>query len=464
MRHIILALFFVSLLPSCLSVGVDKVDTEPGFDWETMKRDQILMTPLIDLRTGVVSVPGQESLVAPFSSEQNIAYAEAFKQVFFKWRKDIRVFGAGGAFENISTLPNLPELSRKALNKESFSPEDVAKIRDLNQGIRFLFFFNLVGERLEYRYSVAAPSDAKGLYIEKNYEAVHILEVELALWDSKEAKTVLKLQKIVQPTSFNQVILRTGKIPDKTTGKSPGRYASAVNPDIWDMQGTNDLEHELKVHKLRFPKFLGREPSFSASFKDVALSMPIQGSEQNLIEYKNFTNHRPELTFRSQKLGSLSSHSLFFGASSIIYNRYRFGAGLDFSISDPQITYQQKKYKLQSANLLLTTDMEWQLSPGLRMLTGALLGGGSFTIKSTDTPTVEAQDSAGQNNKPADPTDSYSYVAPRVRFLLGSKQGGQIGLGVYKQFYKGLDRPEVLEHMPSKWGVEATLAVTFRGF
>ena len=230
------------------------------------------------------------------------------------------------------------------------------------------------------------------------------------------------------------------------------------------MKGTSDLEHELKVHKLRFPKFLGREPSFSASFKDIALSMPIQGSEQNLIEYKNFTNHRPELTFRSQKLGSLSSHSLFFGASSIIYNRYRFGAGLDFSISDPQITYQQKKYKLQSANFLLTTDMEWQLSRGLRMLTGALLGGGSFTIKSTDTPTAEAQDSADQQNKPADPTDSYSYVAPRVRFLLGSKQGGQIGLGVYKQFYKGLDRPEVLEHMPSKWGVEATLAVTFRGF
>ena len=464
MRHIILALFFVSLLPSCLSVGVDHVDTEPGFDWDTMKRDQILMTPLLDLRTGVVSVPGQDSLVAPFSSEQNIAYAEAFKQVFFKWRKDIRVFGAGGAFENISTLPNLPELSRKALNKEPFSPEDVAKIRELNQGIRFIFFFNLVGERLEYRYSVTAPSEAKGLYIEKNYEAVHILEVELALWDSKDAKTVLKLEKILRPTNFNQVILRTGKIPDKTTGKSPGRYASAVSPDIWDMQGTNDLEHELKVHKLRFPKFLGREPSFSASFKHIALSMPIQGSEQNLIEYKNFTNHRPELTFRSQKLGSLGIHSIFIGTSSIIYNRYRLGGGLDFSLSSPEIKYQEKKYNLDAGNLLLSTDLEWQLSSGLRMLTGAVYGGGSIAIRSKDKANAESSDQADQQEKQSDPTDSYWYAAPRVRFLLGGKQGGQIGVGVYKQFYKGLDRPEVLEHPPSEWGVEATLAVTFRGF
>jgi hypothetical protein len=73
-------------------------------------------------------------------------------------------------------------------------------------------------------------------------------------------------------------------------------------------------------------------------------------------------------------------------------------------------------------------------------------------------------DPPADNSASYSESDGYMYAAPRIRLIWGQKSGGQLGLGVFRQFYDGIDRPEFAGYKPSLWGVELTLAIQFRGF
>ena len=449
------------LLSSCMMSGVDKIDADPDFDWDSIKRDEILMTPLIDLRD-VITPPGEESLAAPYSQDENIAYAEKFKQVFFKNRKDIRVYGAGGAFEKISAVDNLTDIARKVVSRKPLTLEESEKLRATTQGIRFVFFFDFAKERLFYDYNLDRPKEALGLYIVKNYMAHREMLIKLALWDSKEAKTVFITEKTAFSSVTNRLYIRTGLPLPADTQLIPGFYHSAQSPDQADRQSFLAPINELAVHKARFPKFAAREPSFSGTFQDLVLSLPIHRSEQNLIEYENFSNHRPEITFKGSKLGRESEADVFFGFSSMIYNRYRIGLGFNVSMNQPVATYKEEQFKLSNQMVMLTTDLEWELSPNWRLLTGSYFGAGSINIKPKNPPPVT--DTTTDKTEQKSEFDGYMYAAPRVRLLWGSKSGGQLGIGAFRQYYDRINRPELAEYQPSLWGAELTLALQFRGF
>ncbi len=457
MRHLGL-LFLVFSLQSCLMVGVDKIDAVEGFDWDTLKRDLIVMTPLMDLRKDVVTPPGFEKDVAAFSEKEILNYPEIFKRIFFEYRKDIRVFGAGGAFENISKIPGLSDMARKVLAKETLSPDEQKLLNDSRQDKRFIFFFNFTDERLDFEYSLVRPSEAKGLYVEKNYDAKRTMTLKLALWDSQVAQTVFVLEKTLTPMHRNQFLIRTGLSPKAVKGDK-GRYESAREPDFYDLTGRGTLEEELRVHSARFPaSFPKREPTFRGSFKHFALTLPIKKSEQNLIEYDNFTNHRPELTWRSSALGKESFTNYYLGTSSRIYNFYRIGGGLVLFSNKPELKYGGETFIVDDFCLCLTMDLEWDLSNMFRVMTGSMLGAGSLMHRKKGLVVPEGEDD------PSKKEDGYYYAAPRIKFILGPKQGLQLGLGVFQQFYSGLIEPVILENKPSRWGADLTLSLQFRGF
>lgn len=459
MVRILGVLCILSLLSGCVAVSMDKVESIEGFNWDTLKRDLIVMTPVLDLR-GDVRVPtGFEKDVAPFTDKQNIDYAEAFKQTFFGYRKDIRVFGAGGAFENISKIPNLTSIAKKVFSKETLPLTEQRLLHRARQDKRFICFFTFSGESLTYEYSVEKPREAKGLYVEKNYDAKRTMVLKMALWDADVGKTVFISEKVLTPTHRNQILVKTGLSPFAVKGDK-GRYTSAREPDIYDRSLSSSLETELQVHQDRFPKsFPGREPEFTGSFDDFALTMPIKKSEQNLIEYEYFVFHRPEIAFKQSSMGSKAFPSLFFGTSSIIYNRYRWGVGVDFSSAKDFFKSDDRNLTLERFCLCMTTDLEWELSINLRLMTGTLLGAGSFTLKPDEDSLPAAVDA-----KKLEVKDGFWYAAPRVKFLLGPKQGLQLGFGAFQQFYSGLVEPQLMQHKPSRWGYELSLSATFRGF
>jgi hypothetical protein len=459
-RACILAILSLLGFVSCVSTRVDKVDAAAGFNWDTLKRDLIVMTSLIDLRDEVERPPGFDAFIQPFSEKEAMTYAETFKEVFFKYRKDIRVFGAGGAFEGISKIKNLKDLSRKVLAKQELTKDEQDLFDRERQDKRFIFFFYFDSEKLHFDYSVSTPADAKGLYVEKNYFAKRTMVVKLALYDTKVGKTVFITQKTLVPEHRNQVLVRTGLSPKAVKG-SKGRYASARDPDIYDQMGRGSLDHELRYHRSRFPVgFPAREPSFTGSFDDLALSLPIKKSEQNLIEYEYFTFHRPELTVKNAEIGPTSMTSLFIGSSSIIYNRFRWGLGVEFGGAGESFKFEGKDYDIGHYCFCMTTDLEWELSDSVRLLTGSVLGAGSFniTLKEEELPGAEVE----EKKKPKG--DGYWYAAPRIKFIFGGKEGLQFGIGAYKQFYSGLIEPQLIQNKPGQWGGEISILATFRGF
>ncbi len=449
------------LVSSCLMSGVDKIDADPDFDWNSIKRDEILMTPLIDLRD-IITPPGDENLASPYTRDENIAYAEAFKQVFFKNRKDVRVYGAGGAFEKISSVENLSEIAKKVVSRKPLSLEETERLRATTQGIRFIFFFDFAKERLFYDYDMEKPPEALGLYVVKTYMAKREMLVKLALWDSRDSKTVFITEKTAFSTATNRLYIRTGLMPPPNLKVIPGFYNTAQSPDQADRQSFYGPVDEMAVHRARFPKFAAREPAFSGTFKNLVLSLPIHRSEQNLIEYENFTNHRPEITFKGSKLGRQTQTDVFFGFSSILYNRYRLGLGFEVSMNQPILEYGGKKYKVSNQMLAVTTDLEWELAQNWRLLTGSYFGAGAMSIKPKDSKPVT--DPPTDNSETKSESDGYTYAAPRIRLIWGQKSGGQLGLGVFRQYYNRIDRPEFTDYKPSLWGGELTIAVQFRGF
>lgn len=428
-------------LSGCISAGISDVDVEPGFDWDALKRDEIVMTPFIDLRQG----SGLPANAPFFTDDERHAFPERFKQVFFKVRKDIHVYGAGGAFENLSKLTNLKDIADDVIGKRALKDADVEAIKAANQGIRFVFFFAMVEERLTHDFSYDFRRDkAEDVKI---YMSTRDMTMRLALWDSQSNKTVWRGTEHLRPTEINKVEVRN---PNKRKKKEGDHFIWVGTPE------RTSLSEELRANPGRFPSFPNREPSLSGSFEPFALALPIQPSEAKLIEYTHFSYHRPEMSLRVGKLGTKTDPLLEFGFSSAINYNLRFGAAFMVPLASPTFQYNARDYQVDMGAYGLTFDYEWTLSPRVRLLAGTLIGGATFSIQ-RDEADLSVDPEVGES-------DSVLIAWPRAQLLFGAKDGFQAGIGAGARIFSGIEEPIIKAHEPSAWSIDLTVAYATRGF
>ena len=453
-------LFNAIALTGCLATSLSQVDSDPDFNWSAIKRDQILMTPLQDLRRSPTAPDGHAEKLKFFSEKERLAYPEKFKQVFFKLRKDIRVFGAGGAFEHVANQPALNSIAKNVFEKTPVTHEQWLPLIAGAQDNRFVFFFAITDEKLYNSYSFSPPNETRP-YAVKNYSSTRAMTAKLALWDSKNNKTVWIGTRIISPSASKTVDVQKKK-------KSSSSFMDFTGLDAYDASGSSDLATELRVHRSRFPDFEAREPSFSNSFDDFALGLPINPSEENLIEYEWFTYHRPELSLRWARIGTQAAPTLQLGSSSILNNRYRIGGAFLMPLASPKITFNEVKYEITYAHFGATFDLEWNLTPSTRLLTGAMLGASTFIVKEeTESPPPtksedDQNDAAVKDDKSE--TDAAWFAWPRVMVLFGDRRGFQWGVGGTWRAYDTIEEPILKANRPSPWGVDASISYTFRGF
>ncbi len=439
-------------LSGCISTSVSHVDTEEGFDWNTLKRDQILMSPLLDLREEKSAPNGETETLRFFSDIERIAYPEKFKQVFVKHRKDIRVFGAGGAFEHMSKLKDLDAIAKDVIAKRPLSDDVRQRILEGSQDIRFIFFFAVTSERNIYDVRYNFRSDKR--LDEIVYKATREFTAKLALWDSKTNKTVWIATENLNPSSSQtNEVSNPSKYLVSKKGKKP--YWEGKTPVI-------SLSVELSENRSSFPSFPEREPSFSKTFDDFALALPIHPSEQKLIEYEHFTYHRPEAQIRASTLGPHSNVSLQLGYSSVINYVWRFGAALNIPVSSPTVKREGRDFDLQMAAFGLTFDYETELTQRSRLLLGVMAGGASYTLN--DPSDDDADDETLGQAKSKDITDGLVFAWPRAYLLFGAKGGFQWGVGVAYRYFDGLEKPELRAFKPSPLSVDLGMSYAFRGF
>jgi hypothetical protein len=449
--RILYLLILTALLAGCISTGVSHIDSDENFDWNTLKRDQILMSPLVDLRVKKTAPIGQDQTLDFFSAEETIAYPEKFKQVFFRLRNDIRVFGAGGAFSHIASLENLKTIAREVIEKRPLVDEVRNKILEGTQGIRFIFFFAVSEERTYYDVSYVFRKDTK-LDL-KHYSSTREFTVKLALWDSKENKTVWIATETLKPTSSqSHEVANPSKYLVSVKGKKP--YWSGNSPQI-------RLESEISENSGRFPSFPGREPAFSKTFDDFALALPIHPSEQKLIEYNHFTYHRPEAQLRTSSLGPHTHVGLQLGTSSVINYSWRVGGAVNFPLTAQRVRHDGIEYELQLLAFGLTFDYEKELTEKSRILVGVMAGTASYSLND---PSDDDNEDPSIQKESKDINDGVGFAWPRVYFLFGEKGGFQWGTGVSYRFFDGLERPELRAFKPSKYSIDLGVSYAFRGF
>jgi len=444
-------LLFSALTTGCISTGVSHIDVDEGFDWNTLKRDQILMSPLLDLREKKIAPAGQNQTLEFFSSAERIAYPEKFKQEFVRLRKDIRVFGAGGAFDHMSQLKDLDAIARDVMSKRSLSDDVRARILEGSQEIRFIFFFAVTGERNYYEVDYIFRSDTR-LDLKK-YISTREMTIKLALWDSKENKTVWIATEVISPSSTNtREVSNPSKYLVSPKDKKP--YWEGTTPFI-------SLEAELAASRDRFPSFPGREPKFSDTFDDFALALPIHPSEQKLIEYSNFTYHRPEAQLRTSRLGTHTHVGLQLGTSSVINYVWRVGGALILPLTAPTVKHEGRDFDLQMTAFGLTFDYEQELTKRSRLLIGVMAGSAMYTMND---PSDDDDDEAIGKKESKDIVDGLVFAWPRIYLLFGEKGGFQWGGGVAYRYYDGLERPALRAYKPSPISVDVGISYAFRGF
>lgn len=438
-----------ALLSGCIATALTDVDVEPGFDWDSLKRDQIVMTPLLDLRGDKAAPSGQQKLLDFFDDSDRLAYPEKFKQEFFELRKDIRVFGAGGAYDHIAKVDDLAKVATKVFAKEALGDADMSRLTSGMQGIRFLFFFAMTAESLQYGFDYDFRQDQE--MDVKAYTSTRHMTLRLALWDSQANKTVWIGTQRLSPSHSETFEVRNPTKRKKKEG----------NMVVWVGQPEHtSLTEELARNRGRFPGFPGREPSFSGAFDDFALGLPIQPSEAKLIEYEHFTYHRPELSVRTSAFGSDIVPSLQLGTSSVINYNLRFGGGLVVPLGSSDVALDGKEFALSSMSYGLTFDYEWTLSERVRLLTGAMFGGTTFIVDELNLEPV----AEGEEQEDASISDGALHLWPRVFVLFGAKGDFQWGVGGAGRFFDGIEEPVVKAKRPSPWSLDLSVAYAFRGF
>jgi hypothetical protein len=443
-------LLLLLCLPGCISTQLSERYEDEGFSWETLKRDQILMTPLLDLR------PSGESKEVLFDEGKRLSYAESFKQAFFKLRKDIRVFGEGGAFTALSQNKDLAQIARDVLDRKALSTTATERLVTGTQGIRFFMFFTVTAEKLERSFRRESPTDK--IFDQKVYSSTRILEVKMALWDTRSNKTVWIGTQRLTPTETRTVrVPRPGLVVDtKQLSKVIDAWDSALEP--------NSFSFELKTRPERFPAFPGREPAFSGSFDDFALGFPIHPSEEKLIAYNSFVYHRPELAARVGQ--SPGTPMIRLGTSSIINNRWRWGGHLGFSVAPHRIKVSGEDHQVTELFVATSLDAEFELSREIRLVGGAYAGA-AFLQARPKTSQAISDSSTSEETSPEDDktiSDSSLILWPRAQLLFGASQGFQWGPGIVWRRYAGIKESELQGSVPPAWAGEIAVAWAFRGF
>ncbi len=440
------------LLTGCVMTSLSEVESDPEFAWDTLKRDQILMTPLLDLRGEVTAPPGHAGDVAFMTAAQQGEYAEAFKQRFFHLRRDIRVFGAGGAFEYLARQPRLRDLAAQMLRKEPLAPADLQLVRDGTQDIRFVFVFAIDRERLSYDVSYTFRDDDEKDAV--TYRSQRQFAVKMALWDARQNKTVwVGTKRLDADASQTVAVVNPSKrlVKEKANNKEGFRL-------VWvGRRLPVSLSGELRAHPGRFPAFAGREPALSASFEDFALGLPIQPDEQQVIAYKWFTYHRPEARLSVAGYGEQTSLGFQLGTSSIIANRYRFGGALMLPLPVGVHDAAGNTATISATGFGLSFDREWQLREDWRLLGGAMLASYAFAVK-PEAP-VGASAAAADTRR-----DGAGMLSPRLQLLYGQRAGFQMGIGASYRLFSGVDDPVLKHNRPSPWAAEVAVAYAVRGF
>ncbi len=431
-------------LDGCISTHISQIEVDPGFDWDALKRDEILMTPLFDLRKSPSAPEGFKKDLTFFSDSERLDYPQEFKKIFARLRHDIRVFGAGGAFENMLKVANLKDLAERVVDKIPLEAKDVEALKEGNQAIRFIFFFAITDERLGYDVAYQFRSDQE--QDRKIYQSKREFVAKMGLWDSLLNKTVWLATQNLTASEDNAVGVSN---PTKRKKKSGSSY-------YWtgETQAV-DLKYELSRNRDRFPNFPKREPAFHNSFDDFALALPLQQSEAKLIEYEHFTYHRPEAALRLGEFGKKTAVNLQLGTSSIIYYHLRLGGALDLPLNTTKLRYKNTDYHTSMLAYGVTADYEWQLGPRHRLLAGALLGGAAFTMKPTNEPDDEDAATLG---------DGAFICWPSVNLLFGDRSGFQWGVGGSYRFFDGIEEGPIREHRPSVWSADLNIAYATRGF
>lgn len=454
MNRLKLVLLITLLLPQisgCLSVSPVEVEAADDFNWEAMKRHNILMTPLLDLRTGV-SEPGKDTRFE--DQKTSVSYAEKFKQAFFKLRNDIRVFGEGGAFEHVSSLPNLTAIARSVIAKQPVSATDVKAISDGSQDIRFVFFYAITDEKLKYDVSYHFREDRE--YDEITYYSMRVFTLKMALWDVQQNRTVWIGKQVLTPTESNSSSVRN---PSKT--KREEKQKDGSKKIYWKGYPLLiSLANERATNPSRFPAFPGRTTALEGSFDDFTLSLPIKPDEVDMLESKYFVYHMPLAAMNFSQIGTSGQIGLELGSSSIIQYRYRLGGALLLPMSDSLVEYAGEKYRVSEGAVAMSFDMEWRPLPKLRLMTGLLAGFSVFDIKLDDQPdraaTVEEEEKSQ--------SDGTVFLWPRTRLIFGSLAGFQWGTGFAYRYRYGLEEDVLKTNQPSVWSVELFLGGAFRGF
>ncbi len=443
------------ILSGCIVTHIDEEFQDPTFSWDTLKRDQILMMPLQDLRERLSVDPAQEAYFAFFSEAERREYPEKFKQVFFKNRKDIRVFGAGGAYEALQSTPNLNEKSKQILAKTPLSEQSLAEMKNGTQDIRFFMAFAVTKEELSKKFTYEEA--AKKRYASKIYTAKRDLTVTMAIWDAKENKTVWVATKKITPqnTKIFRVPRRTK--PDDDADTAPVTFDAYDSPyNGWT------FDSEIAMHPERFPSYPGREPDFSNSFKDFSLALPLHPSEEKYIEYESFTYHRPEATLRASRFGQGGQRHFELGSSSIIHNRYRIGPYIGIPLNAAKTSFQNMDYEVSMFLIGLTLDAEFEWTKTKRLLIGSNIATGVLSASQDQSRDTTHSNSSNQEDNTI--SDRVGIYTPHVKIMFGDRQGGSIGLGVSYRIFSGIQEEIFKEQSPSNWSVEGSVAYTFRGF
>lgn len=443
---------FSIFLTGCISTSVDQKYSAEGFSWDTLKRDQIVMFPFQDLREGV---DANDPNLTFFDAKKSTEYAEAFKQVFFKLRKDIRLFGAGGAFEALEKIPNLQQKAKLIASKQPLSEQDLGEIKQGTQDIRFFMVVSLARESINRQFQINNLD--KQPYFQKVYSTTRSMDVVAALWDSKDNRTVWSVAKKLNPTSSNIVNVKLPGIKDDHP-LLRGITFVADNPSE-----PKTLEFELRSRPARFPGIPDREPEFSKSFDDITLALPLHSSEEKLIEYDSFTYHRPELTVIGSAFGKSAAIGGAFNMTSMIYKTWRLGAGVSYLGSTGK--YEDRNYNFTDLTFGVVAAAEFQLSDRFGLQIGGLIGPSAMTAKPELDQNRSSIQGVGKDLEPeTSNTDGSMAYIPHLKLIYGNIQGGQFTLtGSYRRF-NGIENPILLQNLPAPWSAQAGFAYTFRGF
>lgn len=462
MKTTSIGVFLSVSLWSCAHKPVGSATRTTVNHWPQLGRGAIVVLPLIDLREEKIMSDNKKQ-IKPLSDEERSSYSEKLRDILFPSRAQHLAVTTGAIADRVRSVPHLNVLARMANSGQPMKAQDSETLRKALSPAKYILFFSITGEDVNWNYSREQPADANGLYQNHVYSIERKMSASVAIWDSDNNTIIYKEEiKPIASTVKSQFVKTRAAAPRNRD--VPANFYNASEPDKFDLKPNSSLDIELTHHKERFPSMPERDPAFSKAFdqflpqSSVASHSASTSNSQQIQQPKNpekpskSDNLRAEITLKATTMGVLPLPSLFIGAGVLKWNFLRIGGGIEFTPISTLIDHNLILYDVWNACLCFSADVEWDLGRTSRIQTGLYLGGGAFNYKQSDMiPTLDGL-------KPETKGDGYIYRAPRVRYLYGDRNGAQLGFGVYQHYYIKLDRPELVENHPSLWGIEITIA------